>query len=76
VLYDKRLRFRVDNIWTTTATNHPELGPNAVSKDINPDPIVTIDLTIKTTTLHHTEAISVIVAYSLNPVVVDLKCLV
>ena len=56
-------------------TNHPELGPNYVSNDINLDPIVTIDLTIKTT-LHHTDTVSVIVACSLNPVVVDLKGLV
>jgi hypothetical protein len=75
VLYDIRFRFKVDNIWTTTATNHPELGPNDVSSGINLDPIVTIDLTIKTT-LHHTDTVSVIVACSLNPVVIDLKGLV
>ena len=74
-LHDIRFRFKVDKIWTTTATNHPELGPNDVSNDINLDPIVTIDLTIKTT-LHHTDTVSIIVAYSLNPVVVDLKGLV
>jgi hypothetical protein len=27
-------RFRVDNIWTNVATNHPELEPNEINKDI------------------------------------------
>ena len=48
---------------------------NDISKDIFLEPIVTHDLTIKTT-IHHTDTISVIVACSLNPVAVDLKGLV
>ena len=74
-LHDIRFRFKVDNIWTIIATNHPELKPNDVSKDISLDPIVTHDLTIKTT-IHHTDTVSVMVACSLNPVAVDIKGLV
>ena len=74
-LHDIRFRFRVGNIWTVISTNHPQLEPNAKSKDISLEPIVTHDLTIKTT-IHHTYTVSVIVACSLNPVAVDLKGLV
>jgi hypothetical protein len=74
-LHDLRYRFKVDNIWTAITTNHPELKPNEVSKDISLDPIVTHELTIKTT-IHHTDTVSVIVACSLNPIAVDLKGLV
>jgi hypothetical protein len=74
-LHDIRYRFRVDNIWTVISTNHPELRPNEVSKDISLEPIVTHDLTIKTT-IHHTDTVSVMIACSLNPVAVDLKGLV
>jgi hypothetical protein len=70
-LHDIRFRFRVDNIWTT-ATNHPELRPNGVSKDISLEPLETHNLTIRTT-IHHTDTISVIVACSLHPVAADLK---
>ena len=38
-LHDIRLRFKVDNIWTTITTNHPELEQNDISKDISLDPI-------------------------------------
>ncbi len=69
-LHDIRFRFRVDNIWTVISTNHPELRSNEVSKDISLEPIVTHDLTIKTT-IHHTDTVSVIVACSLHPVAVD-----
>jgi hypothetical protein len=71
-LHDIRFRFKVDNIWTAISTNHPELNPNEVSKDISLEPIVTHNLTIKTT-IHHTDTVSVIVACSLNPIAVDLK---
>ncbi|MGA9842060.1 MAG: hypothetical protein WBQ25_07070 [Nitrososphaeraceae archaeon] len=74
-LHDIRFRFKVDSIWTVITTNHPELKPNDVSKDISLDPIVTHGLTIKTT-IHHTDTVSVIVACSLNPIAVDLKGLV
>jgi hypothetical protein len=74
-LHDIRFRFKVDNIWTAIANNHPELRPNEVSKDISIDPIITQDLTIRIT-IHHTDTVSVIVACSLNPVAVDLKGLV
>jgi hypothetical protein len=42
---------------------------------ISLNPIVTHGLTIKTT-IHHTDTVSVIVAYSLNPVAIDIKGLV
>ncbi len=74
-LHDIRFRFKVDNIWTAITTNHPELKPNDVSKDIPLDLIVTHDLTIKTT-IHHTDTVSVVVACSQTPVAVDLKGLV
>ena len=74
-LHDIRFRFRVDNIWNTVASNHPELERNAKSKDISLEPLETHELTIKTT-IHHTDTISVIVACSLNPVAVDLNGLV
>jgi len=57
-LHDIRFRLKVDNIWTTITTNHPELRPNEVSKDVSLEPIVTYDLTIKTT-IHHTDTVSV-----------------
>jgi hypothetical protein len=74
-LHDIRFRFKVDNIWNVLTTNHPEIKSNVVSKDISLDPIVTHDLTIKTT-IHHAHTVSVIVACSLVPVAVDLKGLV
>ena len=74
-LHDIRFRFRVDNIWTVISTNHPELEPNAKSKDISLEPLETHDLTIKTT-IHHTDTVSVIVACSLNPIAADIKGLV
>jgi hypothetical protein len=74
-LRDIRFRFKVDNIWNVIASNHPKLKPNDVSKDITLDPIVTNDLTIKTT-IHYTNTVGVMVACSLIPVAVDLKGLV
>ena len=69
------LDLEVDNIWTVISTNHSELRPNEVSKDISLEPIVTHDLTIKTT-IHHTDTFSVMVACSQTPVAADLKGLV
>src|SRR6478736_1523917 len=74
-LHDIRFRFRINNIWTVISTNHPDLRPNEVSKDIFLKPIVTHDLTIKTT-IHHTDTVSVIVGCSSNPVAADIKGLV
>jgi hypothetical protein len=74
-LHDIRFRFKVDNAWNTITTTHPELEPNAKSKDISLEPIVTHDLIIKTI-IHHTDTVSVIVGCSLNPVAVDLNGLV
>src|SRR5215831_14056603 len=58
-LHDIRFRFKVDNIWTVISTNHPNLRPNEVSKDISLDPLLTHDLTIKTT-IHHTDTVSLL----------------
>jgi hypothetical protein len=74
-LHDIRFRFKVDSIWTVITTNHPELRPNDVSKDINLDPLETRGLTIRTT-VHHTDTVSVIVGCSLRPVAVDVKGLI
>jgi hypothetical protein len=74
-LHDIRYKFKVDNIWSTIATSHPELKPNDVSKDIALDLLLTHDLTIKVT-VHHTDTVSVMVACSLYPVAVDVKGLV
>src|SRR6478672_10656526 len=74
-LHDIRFRFKVDNIWTVISTNHPELRPNEVSKDISLEPIITHGLTMKTT-IHHTDTVSVMVACSQIPVAADLKGLV
>ena len=62
-LHDIRFRFKVDNIWNTITTNHPELEPNAKSKDISLEALETHNLTIKTT-IHHTDTVSVIVGCS------------
>jgi hypothetical protein len=59
----------------TITTTHPELTRNDVSKDISLEPIVTHDLTIKTT-IHHTDTVSVIVGCSSNPVAADINGLV
>lgn len=74
-LHDIRFRFKVDNIWTTIATNHPELKPNDFSIDISLDPLLTHNLTIKTT-IYHADTVSVTIACSSNPVAVDVKGLV
>ncbi|HEY7083039.1 MAG TPA: hypothetical protein VH500_25380 [Nitrososphaeraceae archaeon] len=74
-LHDIRFRFKVDDIWNTITTNHPELEPNAKSKDISLEPLETRDLTIRTT-IHHTDTVSVIVGCSLNPVAADINGLV
>ena len=69
------IQFRLYDIWTVISTNHPELKPNQVSKDISLDPLLTDDLTIKTT-IHYTDTASVMVACSLNPVAADIKGIV
>ena len=74
-LHDIRFRFKVDNIWNTITTTHPELEPNAKSKDISLELLETHNLTIKTT-VHHTDTVSVIIACSLNPVAADINGLV
>jgi hypothetical protein len=74
-LHDIRFRFKVDKIWTVISTTHPELEPNAKSKDISLEPLETHNLTIRTT-IHHTDTVSVIVGCSLNPVAANVNGLV
>lgn len=74
-LHDIRLRFEVENIWTIIATNHSEVKPNKISKDIALAPIFAHDLSIKVT-IHHTDTVTVIDTCSLRPVAVDVKGLV
>jgi len=74
-LHDIQFRFKVDNIWNTITTTHPELEPNAKNKDISLELLETHNLTIKTT-VHHTDTVSVIIACSLNPVAADINGLV
>ena len=75
-LHDIWFRLKVNNIWTAITSTHPELEQNDICKDIFLAPIVSHYLAIKTTTIHHSDTVSVIVACSLNPVAVDLKALV
>jgi hypothetical protein len=69
-LHDIRFRFKVNSIWTAMTTTHPELEQNDISKDIFLEPIMTHDLTIKTT-IHHTDTVSVMVACFQTPVAAD-----
>jgi hypothetical protein len=57
-----------------SSDNHPELRPNEVSKDISLEPIVTRDLTIRTT-VHHTDTVCHC-WMSLHHVAVDVKRLI
>jgi hypothetical protein len=74
-IHDIRYRFKVNDIWSIIAANHPELKPNDRSKDISLNPIETNDLTIRVV-IHHTDMVSVIVGCSLRPVILDMGGLV
>jgi hypothetical protein len=74
-LHDIRLKFEIEDIWYIVSTNHPEFEPNKKSKDITLNSLQISDLTI-TTTVHHTNTVSVIVACSERPVAVDHKGLI
>ena len=69
-IHDIRLRFKTEGIWSTIHRTHPELTPNEVSKDISLMPILMYNMEAKTI-LHHSDTVSVIVACSMKPVVVD-----
>ena len=74
-VHDIRLRFKTEGIWSTIRRTHPELIPNEVSKDISLLPIQTYDMEAKTV-VHHSDTVSVIVACSMKPVVVDHEGLI
>jgi hypothetical protein len=74
-VHDIRLRFKTEGIWSTIRRTHPELTPNGVSKDISLLPIQAYDMEAKTL-VHHSDTVSVIVACSMKPVVVDHEGLI
>jgi hypothetical protein len=74
-VHDIRLRFKAEGIWSTIRHIHPELTPNEVSKDISLLPIRMYNMEAKTV-IHHSDTVSVIVACSMKPVVVDHEGLI
>jgi len=74
-VHDIRLRFNTEGIWSTIRHTHPELIPNEVSKDISLLPIRMYNMEAKTV-IHHSDTVSVIVACSMKPVVVDNEGLI
>jgi hypothetical protein len=74
-VHDIRLRFNIEGIWSTVRSTHPEIIPNEVSKDISLLPIRMYDMEAKTV-VHHSDTVSVIVACSMKPVVVDHEGLI
>jgi hypothetical protein len=74
-VHDIHLRFKTEGIWSTIRLTHPELTPNEVSKDISLLPIQAYNIEAKTF-VHHSDTVSVIVACSINPVVVDHEGLI
>jgi hypothetical protein len=74
-VHDIRLKFKAGGIWSTICSTHPELIPNEVSKDISLLPIQIYDMEAKTV-VHHSDTVSVIVACSMKPVVVDHEGLI
>ena len=74
-VHDIRLRFNTEGIWSTIRRTHPELIPNETSKDISLSTIMMHNMEAKTV-VHHTDTVSVIVACSMKPVVVDHEGLI
>jgi len=74
-VHDIRLKFKAEGIWSTIRCTHPELIPNEVSKDISLLPIRMHNMEAKTV-VHHSDTVSVIVACSMKPVVVDHEGLI
>jgi hypothetical protein len=71
-VHDIRFRFKVEGIWSIISAHSPEFPSNETSKDIFLNPLNVNELKI-TTTVHHTDTVSVAVACSMNPVIVDGK---
>jgi len=74
-VHDIRLRFSAEGIWSAIRRIHPELIPNEVSKDISLLPVRMHNLEAKTF-VHHSDTVSIIVACSMKPVVVDNEGLI
>ena len=74
-VHDIRLRFKTEGIWSTIRSTHPEIIPNEVSKDISLLPVRMHNLEAKTF-VHHSDTVSIIVACSMKPVVVDNEGLI
>ena len=71
-VHDIRFRFKVEGIWSIISAHNPEFPQNETSKDIFLNSLNTNELKV-TTTVHHTDTVSVAVACSMNPVIVDCK---
>ena len=74
-VHDIRLRFNTEGIWSTIHRTHLELIPNEVSKDISLLPLRMYNMEAKTV-IHHSDTVSVIVACSMKPAVVDHEGLI
>ena len=66
---------KLEGIWSTIRHTHPEMTPNEVSKDISLSPIRMYNMEAKTV-VHHFGTVSIIVACSMKPVVVDHEDLI
>jgi hypothetical protein len=71
-VHDIRFRFKVEGIWSILSAQYPEFPKNETSKDIFLDSLNNNELKI-TTTVHHTDTVTVAVGCSMNPVIVDCK---
>jgi len=71
-VHDIRFRFKVEGIWSIISAQYPEFPRNETSKDIFLNPLHVNELKV-TTTVHHTDTVSVAVACSTNPVIEDCK---
>jgi hypothetical protein len=74
-VHDIRLRFSAEGIWSAIRRIHPELIPNEVSKGISLLPVRMHNLEAKTF-VHHSDTVSIIVACSMKPGVVDNEGLI
>jgi hypothetical protein len=74
-VHDIRLRFSAEGIRSAIRRIHPELIPNEVSKDISLLPVRMHNMEAKTV-IHHSDTVSVIVACSMKPVIVDHEGLI
>jgi hypothetical protein len=71
-LHDIRLTFKIENIWSTLSSMHPEFPVQARSKDIF-IPAWKIGGLLVRAAVHKTDTVSIMVASSLAPVAVDIN---